>query len=132
MLCDFEQIGNTWICTRCGRTAPFNYQQKHAPTAACRVPSVFTSQFLDNVQIMGVGDALARIIKNMGFNYEPVSQARSKITYLNKKGIDWCREHQDVIVDWIMEEAPQNMYGRRPLKSLVRLAIRRANRAMAN
>lgn len=126
MLCDLHQIGNTWICKRCGRKVPFNYAQKYAPTASCRVPEVYSTQYVDNVKIEGVGDTLSKIIKRLGFSYEPISQARSKITYINKRGIEWCSNHQEIIVDWMMEEAPKNTYSRKAFRSIVRLAIKEA------
>jgi hypothetical protein len=72
-----------------------------------------------------VGDTLLEILKSLGYNIAPLSIARAKITHLNKKGIDWCRLNQHVIVKWIQQECELKKipFITKLLKAIVRLAI---------
>ena len=130
MLCDFSKINNVWICSRCGRTVRFKKTNIFSPSAKCRIPENYkiSSGYIHNERIKGVGDALSEIVKKIGYNYSPVSRARSKITYLNKKGIDWCEANQKIILYWIKEECVHYniQYLELLAKSILRLAIRKA------
>lgn len=129
MLCDFKKINNQWICLKCGRKAPVEKEQ-YMPSAKCRIPEYYhlTSNYIYNEKMKGVGDTLSVIIKKMGHNYQPISKARSKITFLNKMGIDWCDKHQNIILEWLREECTTQRIPFLELvaKSIIRLAIRKA------
>lgn len=131
MLCDFKKINNQWVCLKCGRKAPVEKQQ-YMPSAKCRIPEYYylTSNYIYNQKIKGVGDTLSEIVKKIGYNYSPISRARSKITYLNKRGIDWCEKNQNLILRWIKEECLEHkiQYLELPAKSILRLAIHKAKR----
>lgn len=131
MICDFTKKGGKFICKRCGRNE--TYKKNHIPTAKCRVSDnyKFQSGYIHNKKLKGVGDALSGIIKQMGYGYSPISKARAKITYLNKKGIDWCEANQKIILYWIKEECVHYniQYLELLAKSILRLAIRKAKNA---
>lgn len=128
MICDFTKRGDKLICKKCGRN--MDYKKGGISTAKCRLPEdyKFRSGYLHNKKLMGVGDTLANIISKIGYGYSPVSRARAKITYLNKKGIDWCEQNQDVILIWLKEECVANRIQFLDLigKSIIRLAIKKA------
>ena len=132
MLCDFKNINEKWICLKCGRQTPMS-KDNYMPSAKCRIPEHYriSSGYIYNERIKGVGDSLSEIIKKIGYNYSPVSRARSKITYLNKKGIDWCEANQKIILYWIKEECVHYniQYLELLAKSILRLAIRKAKNA---
>ena len=128
MICDFTKRSNKFICKKCGRN--IDYKKGTIPTAKCRLPEdyKFRSGYLHGKKLMGVGDTLSNIISKMGYGYSPISRARAKITYLNKKGIDWCEQNQDVILIWLKEECVANRIQFLDLigKSIIRLAIKKA------
>lgn len=136
MLCDFSKINNKWICKNCGRNQAYQSNQKFMPIAKCRIPEdyYFRSQYIHNKKIKGVGDTLSEIINKIGYAYPNVSGARAKLTYMNKKGIDWCDQNQELIIKWIKEECTlyQIQFLELIAKAIVRLAIRKAKNQMIN
>lgn len=137
MLCDFLKLDNIWVCEKCGRKVKVKQTDKFMPTAQCRIPEHYkytNDGFMFNQKILGVGDTLSQIIKAIGYGYSPVGKTRAKITYLNKKGIDWCEKNQKTILKWIEEECISYniQYLELAVKSILRLAIRKARRYQYN
>lgn len=130
MLCDFSNVSKKWICKNCGRQVNINPPKKFMPSAKCRLPEnyKFRSGYFKNKKLKGVGDTLSEIVRKMGYNYSTISKARAKITYLNKKGIDWCDKNQQIILIWLKEECIANRVQFLELigKSIIRLAVRKA------
>lgn len=128
MICDFTQKGDKFICKKCGRN--IKYKTGIFPTAKCRLPEdyKFRSGYLHSQKLIGVGDTLSNIISKMGYGYSSMSRARAKITYLNKKGIDWCEQNQNIILLWLKEECIEKriQFLDKIGKSLIRLAIKKA------
>lgn len=128
MLCDFARTNKQWVCKQCGRKSPINGQ--FMPTAKCRIPDFYhlKSNYINNKKIIGVGDTLSTIIKKIGFSYPPISSARTMLTFLNKKGIDWCEENQPTILEWFKYECKLNNIPFLEIiaKAILRLAIRKA------
>lgn len=130
MFCNFKKLNHEWICDRCGRrVSNQNNNSEYAPSARCRIPEYYylNSSYINNEKIIGVGDTLWEILKSLGYNIAPLSIARAKITHLNKKGIDWCRLNQHVIVKWIQQECELKKIPSitKLVKAIVRLAIMR-------
>lgn len=129
MLCNFKKINDKWICEQCGRINKAR-SDGYMPSAKCRLPEFYhvQSKFIGNQQIMGVGDFLLSIVKKLNHNIPSLSRARSKITYLNNKGIDWCESHQSAIIEWIKEECStyKVQYAEKLFKAILRLAIYKA------
>ena len=127
MLCQFTQVANKWICKRCGRISSVEETDKFSPSAKCRIPDNYhlQSNYIWNQRINGVGDTLSAIFKQLGFKYSPMGDARARITFLNKRSINWCRKHSDVIYSWIKEECDnKNIPINKKLgHALIRLAI---------
>lgn len=131
MICHFVLTGEKtgWICTRCGRRAAYHKREEFSPSAKCRIPTHYEkTQYIDNQKILGVGDFMARIFKQMGYKYRAVSTARAKINKLNSLGVEWCEKYQDVILLWVKEECEKKNipFIPKPIKSIIKLAIRRA------
>lgn len=131
MICDFVlRNEKEWICEKCGRRVTRYKSENFMPTAKCRIPDNYhmKSGYIGNKKIVGVGDYLARIFKQLGYSYRAVSSARAKINKLNSLGIDWCDQHQDIILLWIKDEClkQQVHFYSRPIRSIIRLAILKA------
>lgn len=130
MLCNFQRINNLLICDRCGRKTLFKKRDKLFPTAKCRIPEHinFNLGYVNNKKIKGVGDMLSELIKKLDYSYPPIGSVRTKLTMLNKKGIDWCAKNQELIHDWFKYECAiqgiplRNNIGR----AIIRLAIIKA------
>jgi hypothetical protein len=135
MLCDFTRLNDNWICKDCGRKAKFN-PEKYMPIAKCRIPEnyKYNYSYIGNVKIKGVGDTLSSIIKQMGFGYPAISKTRARITKMNKLGIEWCENHQNIILQWIRDECILQgiQFLELPAKSIIRLAIRKAKNQNIN
>lgn len=130
MICNFKQTEKEWVCSSCGRRVKRKKSQEFMPTAKCRIPEnyKFKSRYIYNKKIKGVGDTISGIIKQIGYNYNPVGSGMSKITYLNKKGIDWCDKNQHLIYNWFKEECYLQgvVLLEKTARSIVRLAIIKA------
>lgn len=131
MFCEFTKLQeHKWICKRCGRIAPIG-KSSFSPVAKCRLPENYhlaQQSYVQNVKIKGVGDFLAEIIKKIGYSYHPNGRSKARLTFLNKRGIDWCDKHQDLIAEWINDEGPRirlELHSK-ILKPLIRLAIFKA------
>lgn len=135
MLCDFTRFNDNWICKECGRKAKFN-PEKYMPIAKCRIPEKYryNYSYIGNVKIKGVGDTLSSIIKQMGFGYPAISKTRARITKMNKLGIEWCEKNKLIISKWIEDECilQQIPFLRKPVMSIINLAIRRAKNQELN
>lgn len=130
MVCDFKRTSKEWICAKCGRRSPIKQNKQFMPTAKCRLPEFYNSNcnYIHNKRIKGVGDMLSELIRSIGYDYEPISSTRTALTYLNKRGIDWCSDNQSIILEWFKYECLlQNIiFIERPIKALIRLAIIKA------
>ena len=133
MLCDFTRLSSSRIiCTNCGRQTNHSDSSKFFPVATCRIPETYDySKYRDGKKKKEMGDFLSEIIQTLGYSYDTVSSERTRITYLNKKGLLWAQKHQDIIVQWIIEECPKRNITPLPklFAAIVRLAIRRAKKA---
>ena len=55
----------------------------------------------------GPGTQLHRLLKKYtGQDIEPDCKCKSRIAEMDRRGPAWCREHVDVIVDWLIEREP--------------------------
>ena len=78
----------------------------------------------------GVGTELKKLLSWMNIEATPNCTCNQKAKFINNKGIEWCKEHVDVICSWLKEEAvkrklPFFNYG---AKKLINFAISRAER----
>ena len=130
MLCDFQKKNRQWICVNCGRKTEVLDTDKLAPTALCRIPEQYkaNSNYIFNMRLSGVGDNIAKIMKNLGYTYSPMSDARARITFLNKRSVAWCHKNKHIIYDWIKQECTQRNIPFVPsaVKAIIRLAMIRA------
>lgn len=129
MLCDFTEINNNnLICKRCGRKLGINQGMKF-PSAKCRIPENYNvySGYLGKTKIKGLGDILSDIIKKMGYDYQPIGKVRARLTFLNKRSLEWCEKNKIVILRWLQEECKNRSIPIRNkiMQAIVRLAIKK-------
>lgn len=77
-----------------------------------------------------VGSELKKLLSKIGINATPTCSCNKRARIMDDRGIEWCENNIDVIVDWLREEATKrklpfiDMAGR----ILVRRAIKNAKR----
>lgn len=129
MLCEFTQIGEQdIICVNCGRRAQHDHSKKFFPVAKCRIPETYDYQkYKNGKRNKEVGDFLSDLLRGFGYEYDPISSGRTRITFLNAKGLRWAEKHQHIIVSWLSEESAKKQIPVLPklFAALVKLAIRR-------
>lgn len=134
MFCEYKKMHKEWICKRCGRRTEFGgaIKEDSMPIAKCRIPDdYFMTQncgYIGAFKLKGVGDILLELFKNLGHTINPFSRERTFITYLNKKGIEWCSVHRNSIAEWLKAESNHRGLSILPstINAIVRLAIIKA------
>lgn len=78
----------------------------------------------------GAGTELKGLLKKIGIVASPNCSCNKRANMMDAKGIDWCKENIEEIVDWLAEEAQKRKlpFLRFAGKKLVQLAISRAER----
>lgn len=127
MLCEFHKTDKEWICVNCGRRSEVLETDKFQPSAHCRIPDNHqsNSRYLYNMKLSGVGDNIAKIIKKLGYDYEPMSDTRARLTFLNKRSVAWCHDNKHVIYGWFKQECNNRDIPFVPkiIKAIIRLSM---------
>lgn len=53
----------------------------------------------------GPGTILSKIIKSLGINMVEGCSCKQHAITMNQKGIDWCEQNKNIILEWLREEA---------------------------
>lgn len=79
----------------------------------------------------GVGTELKKILSWLNINASPNCSCNLKAKAMNENGIEWCRNNQNIIIDWLREEAETRKlpFITYVVKKIVKLAIHRADKA---
>lgn len=132
MLCKFKKLNHDIICERCGRKIS-HAQNKPFISAKCRLPEKYITDqkniYYQRKKIYpGIGSCLLMLLGKLNVHYDQLSTAKSKANYLDKQGIDWCENNQDIILGWIKEESNNKniTYNPKLAKILLRLAIKQS------
>lgn len=78
----------------------------------------------------GPGTELKKLLSRIGIRAKPNCSCNRRAKVMNEKGVEWCRQNEDVIVGWLREEARKrglpfiDAAGR----MIVRMAVKRASR----
>ena len=78
----------------------------------------------------GVGTELKKLLSYINIKATPNCSCNKRARYMDEKGIDWCKNHKDLICDWLKEEAKKRKLPFVPFagKKLIDLAIHRAKK----
>ena len=130
-------MNTEWICSICGKRIKFasNIRDDIQPSAICRMPQLDTDEstnYNERIIYEGVGTQLAKILNRVGIEYDPGCSCSSKVSLLDKKGLKWCTENQDYIINILSEEAIKRNIPIVPktFRALVRLAIFNVNKSL--
>lgn len=79
------------------------------------------------------GTELTKLLDKIGIRYKAECSCKDRAAAMNVKGVEWCRENIELIVDWLAAEAKARKlpFVRLAGKALVKLAIRRSVRIAA-
>ena len=110
--CHYKRNADGYFqCTKSGWA--LNEKTPHAPQGTCPICS--KKQFIESmakhpIPKPGPGTQLHLLLKTLaGEDIEPDCQCKSRIAEMDQRGPAWCREHVDVIVDWLIEEADRRL-----------------------
>lgn len=78
----------------------------------------------------GPGTELKKLLKTIGITSTPTCSCNQRAKIMNEKGVEWCKDNIDTIVDWLRQESekrniPFFAFG---AKKLVKFAIGRAEK----
>lgn len=78
----------------------------------------------------GPGTELKKLLKMIGITASPTCSCNSRATKMDEMGIQWCKDNESKIVDWLAEEAKKRKlpFIRVLGKKIVRMAIRAAEK----
>lgn len=78
----------------------------------------------------GVGSELKKMLSMIGITSTPNCSCNAKAKHMNDKGIDWCKDNKDLIVDWLEEEAKKRKlpFVRFAARKLINFAIYRTEK----
>jgi len=81
----------------------------------------------------GPGSQLKKFLSRIGITATPTCSCNARAQHMDKMGVEWCEQNEDLIVSWLKEEA-----GKRnlpfidwPARMLVRKSISAAKKAYA-
>lgn len=79
---------------------------------------------------IGAGTELKKILATVGIKSSPTCSCNAKAKKMNEKGIQWCKDNIDTIVDWLQEEAKKRKlpFAKFIGQKIVKLAIKRAEK----
>jgi hypothetical protein len=79
----------------------------------------------------GVGSELKKIISWFNIHATPNCTCNQKAKIMNDNGILWCKNNQNIILDWLKEEADKRKlpFIKYIVKKIIKLAIHRAEKA---
>ena len=72
----------------------------------------------------GPGAELKKLLKMIGIVTTPNCKCNQRANHMDKMGCQWCRDNEDVICDWMQEEARSR--GMLFVRSVARLMLKRA------
>ena len=114
--CSFEFRGDVQVCSVCGAS----FESSEPLRVVCGV------QRPKGPPPPGAGTHLKRLLASFGIKPSPNCKCASKAQAMDYKGIDWCEENIETIVEWLKEEADSR--GFPFIRSVGRLLVRRAIR----
>lgn len=132
----FINTSKEWICENCGRRVPLDGSE-YSPAAKCRLPERFIKKNPDNISIVnkiasipitGVGTELDALLKKIGIQYNKECACRSKISLMDKNGIEWCEKNFDSIIKWMKDESIEKNipFAKKAARALLKLAIKKS------
>ena len=79
----------------------------------------------------GVGTELKSFLATFGIKGTPNCKCTARAIEMNFRGLDWCKENRELIVDWLEEEAKSRKlpFVRFAGRKAVDIAIKRSERA---
>lgn len=104
---------------------------KHRAKHAARVAAPKTPA-ADIVPETGPGTELRKMLHGIGINPKgPKCKCNEHAREMDRRGVDWCTENVESIVDWLEEEAKKRpligiLFSRNAARMVVRKAIERA------
>lgn len=130
------------VCLACDRPQALNkvtasigmaVAKQHAP--ADKYPEIrdllataITTEKPAPRQVTGPGTELKKVLGKLGISERPGCKCNSRAREMDHRGLDWCRNNVEMIVDWLREEAQAQglPFVELGARMLVRYAIRRA------
>lgn len=78
----------------------------------------------------GVGSELKKLLSYININSSPNCACNARASTMDEKGIQWCKDNKDTIIDWLEEEAKKRRlpFIRYGAKKILDLAIYRAEK----
>jgi hypothetical protein len=80
----------------------------------------------------GAGVELKKLLKKIGIEPKKNCKCNERAIIMNQKGVKWCNDNLETIVDWLQEEHQRQQvkipFVRFAAKQIVKLAIRRARK----
>jgi len=123
--CTFETRRGMQVCTVCG--ASFS--------ATGKVMAVCGVERPKGPPPPGVGTQLKKLLSRIGIKPTPTCKCASKANVMDRKGVDWCEQNIETIVEWMREEAEKrklpylNTVGRMLVRRAINNARKEADRA---
>ena len=76
----------------------------------------------------GVGTELKKLLKMIGITASPTCSCNTRAALMDAKGIEWCKNNTETIIDWLQEEAKKRKlpFLRIAGKKMLQMAIKRA------
>ncbi len=112
MGCVVEQNGPLWTI-----------DENHEAYPKENKPTIISTEY-------GVGTELKKMLSTIGIKSTPNCSCNAKAKHMNEKGIDWCKENKNLILDWLQEEANKRHlpFVRFAARKLLNFAIYRAEK----
>ena len=125
MPCVIKQDGDMWTIDTHHKAYPM-----HMTEQAAKMHEKLNSLMIGGPPNGGAGTELKGLLKKIGIVSSPNCSCNKRANMMDAKGIDWCKENIEEIVDWLAEEAKKRKlpFLRFAGKKLVQLAISRAER----
>jgi hypothetical protein len=96
------------------------------PPIGMKLPEPEPPALIDNG---GPGTELAALLGRLGIKADPGCKCRQKAEAMDAAGVDWCRYHQEKILDWLADESKKR--GIPFIRRLARALVLRASRNAA-
>lgn len=130
MSCVMRRHGDIWVIDIDNPAYPKPLEEKKQNIATPQEIAAMKRAELESMDQRGVGSELKTILRYMNIKSTPNCSCNKKAKIMNIKGIEWCKENKNLIVDWLQEEAEKRKlpFIRYGAKKILDLAIYRAEK----
>lgn len=123
----FQKTGSFTVAAgdTSGTTAAYSLTIRFSSTGAFSLPA--------EVRVLssgGVGTELKALLAKLGITTTPTCQCNKRAKEMDDRGVQWCRENEELILSWLKEESDRRglPFVALAAKMLIRRAVRNAEK----